>query len=295
MERQEPLSPQQRAWQEQKAEARRRDRRVGAGFLYFGIYWGAQLLVQVPAVVVITVRAVTAMDFSAPDYTALFNALMQGILGSAMLLSVLTNLVLLAALAILFKARGCRFFQEIGARPVPLRALWPLLPLGVALNLFLSGALSLLPEAWLLSYEGASGMMLGGTDALSLFAVIVLAPAAEETLFRGLMYARFRDGMRKFWAMALSSALFGVLHGHPIWMLYAFAMGLLFALLYEWYGSIWASFLAHLAFNGASYLIALLVPNAGPLPLLLAGGALSGLLLWYVYTYARPGAAQAQP
>ena len=55
------------------------------------------------------------------------------------------------------------------------------------------------------------------------------------------------------WLAAVLSALaFGLCHGQPVWMAYAFVLGLVFAFLRLQTGSILPSMLAHFIFNGIS-------------------------------------------
>lgn len=55
------------------------------------------------------------------------------------------------------------------------------------------------------------------------------------------------------WLAAVLSALaFGLCHGQPVWMAYAFVLGLVFAFLRLRTGSILPSLLAHFIFNGIS-------------------------------------------
>ena len=90
-------------------------------------------------------------------------------------------------------------------------------------------------------------------------AVVVLAPLAEEALFRGLLFG----GMAArwgFWPAALASAaIFGAAHLNLSLWLPLSAAGLLLAWVYSRTGSLWASTVAHATLNGVSVLLALLV------------------------------------
>lgn len=76
-----------------------------------------------------------------------------------------------------------------------------------------------------------------------------ITPICEELIFRGLVYKRFRDNMPMYAAIFGSAMMFGVFHGNIIQSLYAFAMGSLFAYLYEMYGSLKAPVIAHMVIN----------------------------------------------
>ena len=59
-----------------------------------------------------------------------------------------------------------------------------------------------------------------------LIVLCMLTPVCEELLFRGLVFGSIRRKISGCQAAVLTSALFSVLHGSPIQMLYAFPMGL---------------------------------------------------------------------
>lgn len=77
----------------------------------------------------------------------------------------------------------------------------------------------------------------------------LIIPVCEELVYRGLVYKRMRDSISMKRAMICSALLFGVFHGNIVQTLYAMAMGMIFAYLYEMYGSLKAPILAHMVIN----------------------------------------------
>ena len=90
-------------------------------------------------------------------------------------------------------------------------------------------------------------------------AVVVAAPFGEELMFRALLFR----GMRGFWrlmpAMALSGLLFGLFHVNLSVLVPFTFVGALFAWAYEQSGSLWVTIAAHAGFNGASFIVTLLL------------------------------------
>jgi membrane protease YdiL (CAAX protease family) len=90
-------------------------------------------------------------------------------------------------------------------------------------------------------------------DRLSVILIaVVAAPLTEELIFRGCLYGILRQIGGKFLAIAISSLLFALIHGHipSLAGLVILSVGL--SLLYEKTGSLWAPILLHAAFNGLS-------------------------------------------
>jgi len=109
-------------------------------------------------------------------------------------------------------------------------------------------------------------------------AIALVAPVVEEFIFRGLMMTRLAQAMPGWLAAALSAAIFGVCHGHPVWFAYTFVLGLAFGLMDLRLGSIWPSILAHMAFNAIGQVFSILTEDDAVVAAL-AVLALAGLVV----------------
>lgn len=146
------------------------------------------------------------------------------------------------------------------------RAPWGWLLVGAAAGLLgalLTGAVEL-PYAWAFGEASAlspevEDAALRFTAAQSVLAASMfygLGPLGEELFFRGVIYTYCRRwGVAA--AAAVSSLLFGLVHGLDVTLVSASLFGVILALLYERSGSVWPSVAAHAAGN---VLISVLVP-----------------------------------
>lgn len=101
----------------------------------------------------------------------------------------------------------------------------------------------------------------------------IVAPIAEEMVFRWLIYFRLRDYMRMGMAMAVSGILFGIYHMNLTQAVYASILGMMFAYFLEITGNLWASVLLHIGANCWSVLmpeILLRIPKEAYVPAVLA-------------------------
>ena len=87
-----------------------------------------------------------------------------------------------------------------------------------------------------------------------LIVLCMLTPVCEELLFRGLVFGSMRRKISGWKAAVLTSALFSVLHGSPIQMLYAFPMGLVLQTFLYMEGGLEAPILLHICANLTSVL-----------------------------------------
>jgi len=77
----------------------------------------------------------------------------------------------------------------------------------------------------------------------------ILTPLCEEMVFRGLMYKRLREYSGYMYAMLMTAFVFSFSHMNIVQTVYAFFMAVVFAFLYEKYGSVKAPVISHVTAN----------------------------------------------
>lgn len=108
--------------------------------------------------------------------------------------------------------------------------------------------------------QGTAGML------LAFFTLVILAPLAEETLFRGYLLGKLRENIPTWAAVLITSALFGIAHvafsSTPDWPLLVdtFSLSLLLCTLRIVSKSLWASILLHMIKNGIAFYVLFLSP-----------------------------------
>ena len=84
---------------------------------------------------------------------------------------------------------------------------------------------------------------------LMLFLIGIFGPFCEEFVFRGVIFRGYKNSGPVFWSVFWSGLLFGLMHLNFNQAPYAFALGIMFALLVEATGSLWSSAIAHMVVN----------------------------------------------
>jgi membrane protease YdiL (CAAX protease family) len=141
---------------------------------------------------------------------------------------------------------------------------------------------------WLYTLGGSAGFdestraRADAGPAVALLLALVAAPAAEEMLFRGLLYPLLRRRVRVVAAVLVTSAVFSLLHANVVQFAATLPLAVLLALVYERTRVLWPCVLLHLAFNLAAVLV--------PAQLL---GALANLVSALLMTAAFLGCALA--
>lgn len=96
---------------------------------------------------------------------------------------------------------------------------------------------------------------------LAFVTLVVIAPIAEEVLFRGYLYGKLRKHVSLWLAMLLTSVLFGAAHGQWNVAIDTFALSIVLCSLREVTGSIWAGTLLHMLKNGLAFYVLFINPS----------------------------------
>ncbi len=101
--------------------------------------------------------------------------------------------------------------------------------------------------------------------AATVLASVVIAPLAEEVLFRGVVFAGLRDRWGQLAGILVSSGLFALVHLSAYQFVPVFILGMLLAVLASSTRSIWPSILCHALFNASGVAMLYLLRAAGVL------------------------------
>lgn len=98
-------------------------------------------------------------------------------------------------------------------------------------------------------YQNITAQFFAGDMLFEILGLGVLAPVAEELLYRGVVYARLSDWMGLRMAAVSSALIFGGLHMNMVQFAYAFLMGLLLVFFLERFHNLLGAILGHIGAN----------------------------------------------
>ena len=176
------------------------------------------------------------------------------------LISIVHNALIIICLLI-YRRKSASAKEALPLGKLPIKDVGCCAGAGVCAAFIVTLLLSLLPipEEMMASYSTAVTEVTSGTPPEKLLSVVILAPIAEELLFRGAIYGSFKKTSRSYVAIIASCALFGLMHQDPVWIIYAFLMGLGLTMTLNAYGTLIAPIILHMAFNlVGSYVMPLL-------------------------------------
>ena len=185
-----------------------------------------------------------------------YGIIMDALFDNVCKMTVLSSLVTILAVGIFFLVRRRSATREVWLAPVSLKTLGLAALFGAVLQVVISITVECIPwpRPWIDDLMELNDFILVESLPWQLFAVVLLGPITEELIFRGLVYTRLRRATTPLAAAILSGIAFGAVHGNMIQFFYAFALGVVLALVMERYGSLHPCIIIHIFFNGISFL-----------------------------------------
>ena len=96
---------------------------------------------------------------------------------------------------------------------------------------------------------------------LAFLTLVIIAPIAEELLFRGYLYGKLRKSVPMWLAILMTSTLFAIVHGQWNVAIDVFALSLVMCGLREITGSIWAGVILHTMKNALAFYLLFINPS----------------------------------
>jgi CAAX protease family protein len=136
-------------------------------------------------------------------------------------------------------------------------------------------------------HEKLMATLIGGDFIFTILIVGIMIPTFEEILFRGIVFNELRKHLSLGMAVMVQGLIFGIYHMNLLQGMYGTILGILAALVYLWYHSIWAPIFVHASFNTLSVIMSrvgdeLILSKYG-VELLIVSGLILGstiYLLW---------------
>lgn len=181
---------------------------------------------------------------------------------------IISQLIALLVFSIWYHAQSKKNVKRKVTQIIHVKTIGWVVLLGIGLQAFTSVALQLVYMAAPEAVENLSELMetvgIGEMGVVSMLATVILAPIAEEVIFRGVTLNLAKKAGAPFLvANAVQALMFGIYHANLVQGAYAFAVGLVLGYAAHKYGSLYPAILLHLAYNLSATLLNAI---AGSLP-----------------------------
>lgn len=223
---------------------------LGKAIAYLALFLGSQALVSTGFSIAAALTVI--VETGSLDLFQMLEVLMAYVTP----ITLASNLFTLVFLLLFFPLRRKNPLREFQLQPIPPLAAAGAVSIAPVLYGVVTLVLSLLPAAWMADYAQASAA-LNDTGLLPFLSVALAAPVVEEVIFRGLIQSRLAHALPGWPAVVLSALLFALCHGQPVWMGYAFVLGMVLGIMAWRTGSILPSILTHIVFNAIGQVLSL--------------------------------------
>ncbi len=229
---------------------------------------GIQLVISIIGGIVVGVYyVVTEFNQSNNGVNALdgnFDNLINFAAGLTNVFLLISSIATILVLILIYKIKKREYKEELQLRKTSNLNIIFAIILGVSCWLFNSGLLSIVEEVGLFSsqFEYMNEILATlsqGSIILSIITVGVIAPIAEEFLFRGVIYNTLNKKISIKWTIIIQAILFGVFHGNLVQGLYATFLGLIFGYVTYKTKSLWPAITMHIVNNLVATIVSYLI------------------------------------
>jgi len=158
--------------------------------------------------------------------------------------------------------------KDVGLEKLPTWIDLLLAPAGFLVYIFVSGILILLATQFFTFFDadqvqdtGFNQLGQGYEYLLAFVTLVIIAPVAEEILFRGYLFGKLMKHMPIWVAILITSALFGLAHGAWNVGIDVFALSIVLCLLRLTSKSLWPAILLHMMKNGLAFYLLFINPT----------------------------------
>lgn len=181
----------------------------------------------------------------------------------SLILGMAFNLIVCVGLLLyLFQVRNLNPAELFGLEQLPWRSLLRTVAVFTVVMLVSVNLMAVLSTSWLQdvwpdvqpqelvkAFKESNGI---GFKILVVIAAVIIAPLAEETMFRGFVYGVLKRYTDAPFAALCSSLMFAIIHMHVGSLLPLCMLAMLFCVAYEITGCLLVPMLLHAIFNGVS-------------------------------------------
>ncbi len=172
----------------------------------------------------------------------------------------ISSIVTVLIFLIIYAIRKKKLAEEILLKKTKLINIAIAALIGTCVWLFNSGVLVLLQLNGLLmeQFQGMNEILnplTGGNIFIMVLTIGIVAPFAEEFLFRGVIYRTLSKNISIPVTIIIQGVLFGIYHGNLIQGVYASLLGIIFGFITYKTQSLWPAIIAHMTNNTIAVII----------------------------------------
>ena len=255
------MAEKKKNWLTQKIEAiKKRARKDEAYKKRMVVLWAIALTVWVGAIIVVAQFVVSLVAAIIIEKSGVVVDANSAALEAVLMVIVYVMALILIILPPLYLLNSKVGRDSLGLKGLPTWTDILLAPIGYIASMVATIAVLLVVQVVAPSFDlneaqdvGFNGVYLNIDKAIAFVALVVLAPIAEELIFRGYLYGKLRTRLSAIPAIILVSVLFGLMHGQWNVGIVVGVMSVFLCVARELTGTIYAGILMHMIRNGLAF------------------------------------------
>lgn len=167
---------------------------------------------------------------------------------------IIANFITTGLIFLITNARRQNISEHLWVNRPKSRFITPVILAGISASFIVPTLMYIIDKVFSLQkymeeYNKLMESLEAGNPVINAIAIAIAAPLLEEFMFRGAIYKELRRLLPVWSAIIIQAALFGIYHMNLIQGIYAFGVGIILGLVYEWTKSIWMPIALHASFN----------------------------------------------
>lgn len=232
------------------------------GYLLLG--FGIQIVVTIVGMIGLAVfYAISNADILEGNTDAVMSnmdSMMNFVVGATSWILLFSSIITVLALILIYKIKKRKVMEELQFKNTNIVNYLSAVLLGGLCWLFNSSLLTLISNAGLLeeqfiNMENILSPLTAGSIVVSIITIGIIAPIAEEFLFRGVVFNTLRKRFSPAWTIGLQGVFFGIYHMNLIQGTYATLLGVIFGYVTYKTRSIWPAIIMHIVNNSMSFIL----------------------------------------
>ncbi|SHH54721.1 CPBP family intramembrane glutamic endopeptidase [Tepidibacter thalassicus] len=175
--------------------------------------------------------------------------IVQLIMNNLYLTTGIASIITFFVYILLFKNKEQNLYQRCKFKKISSNNIISIILISIIIS-FTSSNIAIFMSTIFESYKKVSKILLTGVSSpLNALCILLILPAFEEILFRGLIFNELKKNINITASIIIQSLIFAICHGNIVQGIYTFLMGIILALIYNFTNSIYAPILLHITYN----------------------------------------------
>lgn len=192
------------------------------------------------------------------------DSMVSFVVGATSWILLFSSIITILVLILIYKIKKRKVKEELlinGTKPINYLSAFLL---GALCWFFNSAVLTLVSSAGILEDQFSKtdnilSPLLEGPFLVAFITVGIIAPIAEEFLFRGVVFNTLKKRFSPVWTIVIQGVLFGVFHLNLVQGSYATLLGMVFGYVTYKTKSLWPAIIMHIVNNSMSFIITIVL------------------------------------